>query len=204
MVKERWALIVSQLGCQQGPVEFWTAATAKLLAYLCGRGANHGSKSKKERARIVDEIAVLDVQADARPFSKAEWAHRYALENPSPRYSYGGRGAENDELFLSFLREEIDKALVDMKMDTAPGPNGWPVEFFKKFWPCFENIFYAIVNGFELGTVDLSRMNYSATSLIPKAKSANNIKLFRPITLMNVSFKLCAKAYTTRLAPIAQ
>ncbi|KAE8796749.1 Hydroxyisourate hydrolase [Hordeum vulgare] len=35
-------------------------------------------------------------------------------------------------------------------------------------------------------------------------KGANNIKLFRRITLINVPFKLCARAYATRLAPIAQ
>jgi hypothetical protein len=51
---------------------------------------------------------------------------------------------------------------------------------------------------------DLSRHNYGAISLIPKVKGADNIKLFRPITLINVLFKVCAKAYATRLAPIAQ
>lgn len=55
-----------------------------------------------------------------------------------------------------------------------------------------------------MGTVDISRLNYSAISLIPKVKGADNIKLFRPITLINVPFKICAKAYATRLAPIAQ
>ena len=44
-------------------------------------GGDHGSESKRERARIVDEIASLDAQADAWPFLEGEWAHRYALEN---------------------------------------------------------------------------------------------------------------------------
>ena len=91
-----------------------------------------------------------------------------------------------------------------MKTDTAPDPNGWPMEFFKKFWPCLNHLFYAIVNGFSLGTSDLSRLNYGAISLIPKVKGADNIRLFCPITLINVPFKLCAKAYASRLAPIAQ
>ena len=31
-----------------------------------------------------------------------------------------------------------------------------------------------------------------------------DIKLFRPITLINAPFKICAKAYASRLAPVAQ
>lgn len=59
----------------------WTAAAAMLRAFLRGWGANHGSASKLARARLVEEIAALDAQVDARVFSKAEWANRYALEN---------------------------------------------------------------------------------------------------------------------------
>ena len=51
---------------------------------------------------------------------------------------------ENDRLALAslaFLHVEIDKALADMKTDTAPGPDGWPVAFFKRFWLCFKHVF---------------------------------------------------------------
>ena len=110
----------------------------------------------------------------------------------------------NEGLGLAFLPEEIDRALHDMKTDTAPGPDGWPVEFFKKFWSKLKSLFYELVNGFALGTVDLSRLNYGAISMIPKVKGADDIKQFRPITLINVPFKICAKAYASRLAPVAQ
>ncbi|XP_073365822.1 uncharacterized protein [Aegilops tauschii subsp. strangulata] len=42
---------------------------------------------------------------------------------------------ENDELGLAFLPEEIDAALMGMKSDTAPGPDGWLVAMFKRFCP---------------------------------------------------------------------
>mgnify|MGYP005799493773 FL=1 len=63
---------------------------------------------------------------------------------------------ENTGLALSFLPEEIDRALASMKTGTAPGPDGWPMEFFKRFWPCFKHVFHAIVNGFALGQVNLA------------------------------------------------
>jgi hypothetical protein len=40
---------------------------------------------------------------------------------------------ENDELMLSFAGEELDKVLASMKDDTAPGPDGLSVVFFKNF-----------------------------------------------------------------------
>ena len=112
--------------------------------------------------------------------------------------------AENDGLALTFSTQEIDEALGSMKCDTAPGPAGWPVIFFRRFWPALKDIFYDIINGFALGMVDISRLNYGVISLIPKVKGADSIKQYRPITLINVPFKICAKAYASRLAPVAQ
>lgn len=75
--------------------------------------------------------------------------------------------------------------------------------FFRQFWPMLKSQFYDIINGFALGTVDISRLNFGVISLIPKVKGADSIKQYRPITLINVPFQICAKAYMTRLAPVA-
>lgn len=79
MVIMRWECAVTEAGCQRGLLELWTAAAAALRCYLRGWGANHGSDSKRARARLVEEISALDVQVDSRVFSEAEWANRYAL-----------------------------------------------------------------------------------------------------------------------------
>jgi hypothetical protein len=110
---------------------------------------------------------------------------------------------ENDDLMRSFSAEELDWILKDTKFDTAPGPDGLPVIFFKKFWPLLRNEVLAILNGFALGTVDIARLNFGILSLIPKVPGADNIKQFRPIALINVIFKLVSKAYAHRLSPVA-
>jgi hypothetical protein len=51
--------------------------------------------------------------------------------------------------------------------------------------------------------VDIARLNFGILSLIPKVPGADNIKQFRPIALINVIFKLVAKAYAMRLSPVA-
>ena len=106
---------------------------------------------------------------------------------------------ENDALGLTFLPEEIDAALLGMKVDTAPGPDGWPVAMFKRFWPLLRDPIFEICNGFMRGMVDISRLNFGVVTLIPKVQGADNIRQFRPIALINVPFKICAKACANRL-----
>jgi hypothetical protein len=92
---------------------------------------------------------------------------------------------ENETLLRSFSQEELDEVLKETKVDTAPGPDGFPVLFYKRCWPW------------------IARLNFGILSLIPKVPGADNIKQFRPIALINVIFKLVAKAYATRLSPVA-
>ena len=84
MVSDRWDMICHQLGLQRGPAERWNLVASKLRASLRGWGANHGRKSKRERAQIVEAIAALDLEADRRSFSESEWAVRYDLERQVP------------------------------------------------------------------------------------------------------------------------
>ncbi|KAK1614885.1 hypothetical protein QYE76_020402 [Lolium multiflorum] len=87
--------------------------------------------------------------------------------------------AENEDLMLSFSGEEVDGVLKSMKVDTAPGPDGFPVIFFKRFWALVKPYILAILNGFALGRVDIARLNFGVLTLIPK------IRQFRPIALIN-------------------
>ena len=90
-----------------------------------------------------------------------------------------------------------------MKPDSAPGPDGLPVIFFKRFWEILKGPILQILNDFTLGRVDVARLNYGILTLIPKVKGADMVRQFRPIALINVIFKFIAKAYASRLAPIA-
>ena len=103
----------------------------------------------------------------------------------------------------SFTMDELEVVLRDTKMDTTPGPDGFPVLFFKTCWPFAKDLVLRILNGFALGTLDISRLNFGILSLIPKVQGAESIKKYRPIGLINVLFKFISKAYASRLAPVA-
>jgi hypothetical protein len=110
---------------------------------------------------------------------------------------------ENWGVEVAFTAEELDEVLASMKPDSAPGPDGLPVLFFKRFWGILREPILQMLNDFALGRVDIARLNFGIISLIPKVKGAERITQFRPIALINVIFKFVAKAYAIRLAPLA-
>ncbi|KAK1698474.1 hypothetical protein QYE76_015171 [Lolium multiflorum] len=110
---------------------------------------------------------------------------------------------ENDGLALTFSEAELECLVNDMKSNTAPGPDGLPVIFFKSFWPLVRRGILHILNDFVLGRIDIARLNFGILSLIPKVPGADQITQYRPIALINVIFKIVSKAYASRMDPVA-
>ena len=44
------------------------------------------------------------------------------------------QAAENDVLSAPFTKKEVHQAITQMKLNKAPGPDGFPAEFYKKWW----------------------------------------------------------------------
>ena len=55
---------------------------------------------------------------------------------------------------------------------------------------------------FHKGTLDISRLNFAILTLVPKEQDASAMKKFRPISLLNCSFKIFTKVLTNRLSLI--
>lgn len=74
---------------------------------------------------------------------------------------------------------------------------------FKLFWRVLKEPIFAIFYGFSLGMVDILCLNFGILSIISKVQGADNIRQFRPITLINVPFKICSKVCATRITTVA-
>jgi hypothetical protein len=109
---------------------------------------------------------------------------------------------ENNLLALTFSEEELDVILKDMKTNTAPGLDGLPVIFYKTLCPLVKRGILHILNDFVLGCINIARLNFGILSLKPKVPGADQITQYRPIALINIIFKIVAKAYTARLDPV--
>lgn len=59
-------------------------------------------------------------------------------------------------------------------------------------------------NDFHKGELDIHKLNFALVILVPKVHDASNMKQFRPISLLNCSFKLFSKLLTIRLGKVAQ
>jgi hypothetical protein len=102
-------------------------------------------------------------------------------------------------LEAEFLEEEILQAIKGSYAEGAPGPDGFSFLFYQKIWAIIKGDLMAVVKGFEKGEVNLARLNFARIILIPKEEGANSLKKFRPISLINYSFKIFAKALNNRL-----
>ena len=90
-----------------------------------------------------------------------------------------------------------------MNPSSAPGPDGLPVIFFQTFWNVIKPEIMAIFEEFFVGSIDLGRLNFGTISLIPKVPGATDIRQFRPITVINVIFRILAKGYANRVTLLA-
>jgi hypothetical protein len=98
---------------------------------------------------------------------------------------------------------EVKKVVFEMRENSAPGPDGFSVSFYKSSWDTVKAELMNMVNDFSMGNLDIARLNYGVITLIPKVKEATNVKQFRPICLLNVSFKIFTKLFTVRLMGVA-
>jgi exonuclease III len=119
------------------------------------------------------------------------WANRLSLNE-----------RDNESLMKPFELSEIDQVMKSMKTNTAPGPDGFPVGFYKKLWPEFRGLIKEMLDDLQKGILDSDRINYGVISLLPKIKDANTIKQYRPICLQNVILKILTKALTMRITSV--
>nr|AAM08546.1 Putative retroelement [Oryza sativa Japonica Group]AAP53436.1 retrotransposon protein, putative, unclassified [Oryza sativa Japonica Group] len=103
------------------------------------------------------------------------------------------------ELTKPFSLEEVKKVVFEMRQNRAPGPDGFPAEFYVKFWGIIKFELLDLINDFHNGFLEVERLNYGIVTLVPKTKDAEQIQKFRPICLLNVSFKIITKVLMNRL-----
>ena len=90
-----------------------------------------------------------------------------------------------------------------MKKGKSPGTNGFTAEFFKHFWDVLGVfLFRAIQEGIQKQRSLISHRE-GVITLIPKqGKPKDSLKGWRPISLLNVDFKIISAAITNRLKTV--
>ena len=90
-----------------------------------------------------------------------------------------------------------------MEHNKAPGPDGFPAEFYQSFWELVKSDLLELFGALHSGQLEIFRLNFGEIILLPKINEAERIQQYRPICLLNVSFKIFTKAATIRLNSVA-
>lgn len=101
-----------------------------------------------------------------------------------------------------FTLEEVKKAVFDLGSDKAPGPDGFPMLFFKTYWEIVKVEVLHLCEDFFSGKANLERINWASIALIPKSSSPATLNDYRPISLINSSLKIISKILATHLSSV--
>ena len=110
--------------------------------------------------------------------------------------------AHNLELLRPINLEEITEVIKQLPPGKAPGVDAIPAEFYKELWPDIDfDVFNFIYEAISQAHID-EELNISKIALLPKSEDRSKVHNFRPISLLNTSYKILAKVYANRMKPL--
>ncbi|KAL0301641.1 UNVERIFIED_CONTAM: LINE-1 retrotransposable element O protein [Sesamum radiatum] len=99
-------------------------------------------------------------------------------------------------------KDEIKQAIFDMCPDSAAGPDGFSALFYQVTWDIIAQDVTAAVQDLFCCTPLPKSFKATSIALIPKVPNPCSWTDFRPISLCNVSNKICSKIMNNRLSMI--
>lgn len=98
---------------------------------------------------------------------------------------------------------EIDRAITKMKSGKAPGPDGFPIEFFKKFsgklTPLLKEVY---AEALEHESLPPTMTQATISVLLKKGKDPLKCESFRPVSLLGCDYKILTKVLASRLESV--
>jgi hypothetical protein len=85
---------------------------------------------------------------------------------------------ENNLLIAPFTKDEIKRVVFEMEHNKAPGPDGFPVEFYQKFWDVIKEDLISMFHKLHSGDLPLFSLNFGVITLIPKAQDTMRIQQY--------------------------
>ena len=96
--------------------------------------------------------------------------------------------------------KEASLTLKNMKNNKSPGTSGFSVDFFKVFWKQLGNFVVRAINlGFLQGELSITQQNGLIVCIPKENKCRNNLKNWRPITLLNTIYKIASGSIASRI-----
>ena len=134
-------------------------------------------------------------------------------------YSRRDVSGDNDMIFLTDIpklspenhdlcegkvtRNECFNVLKEMKCNKSPGNDGFTVEFYLTFWPALGGTLVGALNeAYDKGELSTSQKQGVITLIEKEGKNALYVQNYRPITLLNVDYKILSKVLAKRIKEV--
>ena len=152
---------------------------------------------------------LLDTQQDILNETKNYYKKLYSKENEQTLYTEEilkginiPKLSEEDKISmegeLTFV--EMQSSLKKMTNITSPGNDGFTVELFKFFWRDLGHFLVRSFNyAFYTGTLSLTQKQGVITCIPEGNKDKTLLKNWRPISLLNVSYKIASSSIASRI-----
>jgi hypothetical protein len=102
------------------------------------------------------------------------------------------------DLDSPFSEHEVWETIGELPSDKAPGPDGFTGRFYKVCWSTIKDDILAAIWSRKFDR--FSKLNTAYITLVPKTDGADQVKDFRPISLVHSFAKLVTKILANRLA----
>ncbi|PIK46453.1 pol-like protein [Apostichopus japonicus] len=117
-------------------------------------------------------------------------------------YRQGPPESKNNSLGSNLSVGELWTAVAAMKKGKSPGPDGLPAEFYRTFWEVLGgDLRDVFATAFQLNYMSQTQ-RVGNIVLLPKSGDPLDPRNRRPITLLNVDYKILAKALANRLSDV--
>ncbi|CAI5975628.1 unnamed protein product [Closterium sp. NIES-65] len=105
-------------------------------------------------------------------------------------------------LMAEWSEEEVKAAFFSMARNKSPGGDGLLKELFECHWDLLGGSFMAMVKDFEVSASLPAELKEAVTILLHKNGDRDQLNNYRPITLLNFTYKVLAKVLADRMKRI--
>ncbi|XP_058746451.1 uncharacterized protein LOC131619364 [Vicia villosa] len=110
---------------------------------------------------------------------------------------------ESMDLEKPFSEEEVKEVIWSCDGNKSLGPDGYSLEFFKRFWLLLKDDLMKLCNDFYSRGTLVKAITSSFLALIPKSKNPQDLFEYHPIFLVGSIYKIFAKILVARMRGVA-
>ena len=157
----------------------------------------------KENNIVTDKNVILNIIKDF--YENLYSKHKLTIDNGSPFFKSIPTLCEESKESCEgkVTKEECFNVLKEMKINKSPGNDGFTVEFYCTFWQGLGDVIVGALNeAYEKKMLSASQKQGVITLIEKDGKDAMYIQNYRPITLLNVDYKILSKVLAKRIKQV--